>query len=279
LSGAWAIYPTAVVWAEAFEKIHPDVKIDVSAGGAGKGAADAIVGLVDIGMVSREPDPTELKKDIQTIYVLKDAVYPVVSDKNFFLADLLKKGVSKEILSQIYISGTVTTWNQVVGSKGNKPIHIYNRSDSSGAAASWAAYLGKKQEDLKGVGVYGDPGVLETAKRDPVGIGYNNFSYVFTKEGPLIPGIRLLPIDSNENGVADEDEIYANRKEAIAAIESGRYPASRKNYFFVKNNPSPLIKEFIRFALSEEGTKIVEQVGASLPLQEKERKKVLESLK
>jgi len=46
LSGAWAIYPTAVAWGEAFQKLHPKVKIDVSAGGAGKGAADAIAGLV-----------------------------------------------------------------------------------------------------------------------------------------------------------------------------------------------------------------------------------------
>ena len=33
LSGAWAIYPTAVAWAEAFQKLHPKEKIDVSAGG------------------------------------------------------------------------------------------------------------------------------------------------------------------------------------------------------------------------------------------------------
>ena len=62
ISGAWAIYPTVVAWAEAFQKKYPGVRIDVSAGGAGKGAADAIVGLADIGMVSRDPDPAELQK-------------------------------------------------------------------------------------------------------------------------------------------------------------------------------------------------------------------------
>lgn len=67
LSGAWAIYPTAVAWAEGFQKKYPKVKIDVSAGGAGKGAADAIAGLVDIGMVSRDPDPAEIKKGIVPI--------------------------------------------------------------------------------------------------------------------------------------------------------------------------------------------------------------------
>ncbi len=278
LSGAWAMYPMAVAWAQGFKKIHPKVKIDVSAGGAGKGASDAMAGLVDIGMVSREPDPSELKKDILAVYVLKDAVFPIVSDKNIYLKDLLKKGVKKQTLSEIYISGTMTTWDQVVGYKGNKPLHVYTRSDSSGAAASWAAYLGKKQENLKGIGVYGDPGLLEAAKRDPMGIGYNNFSFVFSRDGSVLSGIKLIPIDSNENGAADPDEVFESRQQAIAAIESGRYPATRKNYFFIKNKSSALVKEFIRFTLSEEGKKVVEDVGTGLPIPKEEREKILKSL-
>ena len=54
VSGAWALYPMMVNWGEEFRKIHPKVRVDISAGGAGKGVADALAGLVDIGMVSRE---------------------------------------------------------------------------------------------------------------------------------------------------------------------------------------------------------------------------------
>ncbi len=278
LSGAWAIYPTAVAWSEAFQKKYPKVRIDVSAGGAGKGAADAIAGLVDIGMVSRDPDPAEIKKGIVPVYILHDAVFPVTSEKNPALADLLKKGVKKQTLVDIYISGLITTWDQVIGSKVDKKIHIYTRSDSCGAAQSWAAYLDKKQEDLKGVGIYGDPGLLEAAKRDPIGLGYNNFSYIFTREGTVVSGARIVPIDSNENGIADSDEIYTSREAAIKAIRAGRYPATRKNYFFVKGKPNGLVKEFIEFVLSEEGAKIVDDSGASLSLPAAEREKILRSL-
>lgn len=279
LSGAWAIYPTAVAWAEAFQKKYPKVKIDVSAGGAGKGAADAISGLVDIGMVSRDPDPAEIKKGVVPVYILHDAVFAVVSDKNPVLQDLLKKGVKRQDWIDLYVNGTITTWDEVVGRRVNKPIHLYTRSDSCGAAASWAKYTGnKKQEDLKGVGVYGDPGLLEAAKRDPVGIGYSNFSYVFTREGTVVKGAKLVPIDSNENGSADSDEVYETRDAAIKAIRAERYPATRKNYFFVKGKPTGLVKEFIWFALSDEGTKIVDEVGTSLPLTKEEREKVLKEL-
>ncbi len=54
LSGAWALYPLAVRWQEEFQKSHPGTIVDVQAGGAGKGIADALTGIVDIGMVSRE---------------------------------------------------------------------------------------------------------------------------------------------------------------------------------------------------------------------------------
>ena len=278
LSGAWAIYPTAVAWAEAFEKKYPNVKIDVSAGGAGKGATDAIAGLVDIGMVSRDPDPAEIKKGIVPVYILHDAVFPVTSDKNPVLADLLKKGVKKQTWVDIYISGLISTWDQVIGRKADKKIHLYTRSDSCGAAQSWAVYLDKKQEDLRGVGIYGDPGLLEAAKRDPIGVGFNNFSYVFTREGSVVSGARLVPIDSNENGIADPDEVYQTREQAIKAIRAGRYPATRKNYFFVKGKPAGLVKEFIEFTLSDEGAKVVDEIGASLSLPEAEREKILKSL-
>jgi phosphate transport system substrate-binding protein len=268
-----------VAWAEAFEHLHSKVKVDVSAGGAGKGAADAIAGLVDIGMVSRDPDPAEIAKGILPVYILHDAVYPIVSEKNPALADLFKKGIKKETWNGIYLTGLVTSWDAITGSRVNKFLHVYTRSDSCGAAASWAKYLDKKQEDLRGVGVYGDPGLIETTKRDPLGIGYSNFGFVFSTEGKLIPGIKVVPIDSNGNGIADPEEIYETRNSAIKAIEAGRYPVTRKNYFFLKGKPGLLGEEFIKFALSDEGTKVVEQVGTSLPVPKSERDEILKRLK
>ena len=278
LSGAWAIYPTAVAWGAAFEKAKPGVKVEVSAGGAGKGAADAIAGLVDIGMVSRDPDPAELQKGLTPLFVLHDAVFGVVSDKNPLLADIRKSGLKKQALADMYITGAAATWDQVLSGAPKRPIHVYTRSDSCGAAASWASYLGKKQEDLKGVGIYGDPGILETVQRDPVGIGFANFAYVFGRDGKVLPGVALVPLDADANGKADPGEILVDRAAAVKAIEANTYPVARKNYFFVKGKPAGLVREFIAFCLSEEGTKVVDQVGTSLPLPKADREKVLKSI-
>src|SRR5664279_1791858 len=62
ISGAFALYPLAVKWADEFKKIHPGVKIDISAGGAGKGMTDVLSGMVDLGMLSREVNKAETSK-------------------------------------------------------------------------------------------------------------------------------------------------------------------------------------------------------------------------
>ena len=63
VSGAWALYPMMVKWGEEFQKVHPKVRVEISAGGAGKGAADALAGLVDIGMISRSIKQEEIDLD------------------------------------------------------------------------------------------------------------------------------------------------------------------------------------------------------------------------
>ncbi|MEO6633641.1 MAG: substrate-binding domain-containing protein, partial [Mucilaginibacter sp.] len=95
ISGAFALYPITVKWADEFKKLHPNVKFNISAGGAGKGITDALSGLVDIGLASRDIDPAEVKKGAYTIYVTKDAVLPTFNTSNPNAAALLAKGVKR----------------------------------------------------------------------------------------------------------------------------------------------------------------------------------------
>src|ERR1700741_3300185 len=87
ISGAFALYPITVKWAEEFKKLHPEVKFDITAGGAGKGITDALTGLADIGLVSRDLNPEETKKGAFPVAVTKDAVIPTINAKHPLLAD------------------------------------------------------------------------------------------------------------------------------------------------------------------------------------------------
>jgi phosphate transport system substrate-binding protein len=279
LSGAWALYPMAVRWAEEFRKIYPDVRIDLSAGGAGKGITDALNNMVDLGMVSREIYPEELKKGAWPIAVTKDAVVPVINASNPSLDILLSKGLKKEAGNNIWITGMYKTWSQAFGIKGPTPIHVYTRSDACGAAEVWAKYFGKKQEDLLGSGVYGDPGLALAVKKDPLGIGYNNIGYAYdSKTKKQLAGIRVLPIDINNDGkITPDEDFYNSLDDLITAIADGKYPSppARELYFVTNGKPkNEIVIKFLHWVLTD-GQKYVNESGYITLANEK----VMEELK
>jgi len=264
ISGAFALYPITVKWASEFKKLHPNVVFNISAGGAGKGITDALSGLVDIGLASRDISPEEVKKGAYTVYVTKDAVVPTFNTANPNAAALLSKGVKKAQFAGIFSDGSITNWKQVAGSAA-VPIHIYTRSDAAGAAETWAKYFGKKQEDLLGVGVYGDPGLAQAVKKDVTAIGYNNLAYLYDlKTRKQVAGVHALPIDVNGNGKIDADEnFYSTIDELTDAIATGKYPSppARDLGFLFKGKPKKReVVEFVKFVLTQ-GQKDVEENG------------------
>ena len=135
--------------------------------------------------------------------------------------------------------------------------------------------LGKyQQDDLKGVGVYGDPGLLDTVRRDPLGLGFNNLGFVFAGNA-VAPGVVIVPIDANRNGKVDPAEKIDSRARAYTEVAAGRYPGARREFFVTKGKPTGLTRAFIEFALSEDGTKVLRAVGGYVPLSEKERRAVV----
>lgn len=265
VSGAWALYPMMVRWAEEFQELHPGVKFDISAGGAGKGMADALAGAVDIGMVSRIIYPEEIEKGAFWVSVTKDAVFPTFSEKNPVADDLRQQGITREKLIGIYITGEITNWGQVVDRpQMTDPIHIFTRSDAAGAPATWADYLGnRKQEDLLGVGVYGDPGVLQAVIKDPLAIGFNNLNYAFDfQTSRPVAGARVMPIDLNGNGQADPEEVYDTKEQAVTAVAKGYYPSppARDLNLVTQGKPQGLTEAFIEWVLTD-GQQYLDEVG------------------
>jgi len=264
ISGAFALYPIMTRWGEEFQKLHPGVQFDISAGGAGKGMADALSNAVDIGMVSRDINPEEESKGAYWVAVTKDAVFPTINTQNPVLQDLLKKGVTRQQFTDIYINGTLKTWGELVGRPEiTDEIHVYTRSDAAGAPETWAKYLGKKQEDLLGVAVFGDPGLVDAVLKDPLGMGFNNLGYAYDlKNNKPVAGVSIVPIDTNENGQADPDEVLESMTEAIEMVASGKYPSPPARALNVVTNgkPTGVVQAFIQWILTD-GQQFVTEAG------------------
>jgi len=265
VSGAWALYPMVVKWAEVYQNEFPGIVIDISAGGAGKGMADALSGAVDLGMVSRDIKKDERDKGAWGISVVKDAVIPMINEKNPLKDDLLKRGLKKKEFAQIWMTGTLKNWNILIKSDKSVAIHVFTRSDACGAAETWAKYVGGAQEDLKGVGVYGDPGLADAVRNDELGIVFNNVNFAYdAKTKKPVNGIIPLPLDINGNGQLDPAEsFYGDRDLLTKAIADNIFPSPPARNLHIVAKGIPEKKHVVKFLLwiLNEGQRYVPDAG------------------
>jgi phosphate transport system substrate-binding protein len=282
LSGAFALYPLVIKWSEEYKKENPDVRFNITGGGAGKGLADALAGVVDLGMFSREITPIELERGTWYVGLTIDAVIPAISADNPYINQIKERGLTQEEFKGIFIDGTITNWGDLLGTQEKKAIEVYTRSDACGAAETWAKYLGYKQEDLIGIGIFGDPGLAEAVAKDPLGVGFNNTIYVYdVRTGHKRPGAEVIPIDINGNRTIDpEEDFYENFSDVLAAIANGVYPSppARELYFVSNGKPEKqIVIDFMKWTLTE-GQQYVAEAGY-VPISQEAINSYLEKLK
>jgi len=257
ISGAFALYPIVVLWSEDFKALHPNVRFNISAGGAGKGISDVLTNMVDIGLVSRDLHPQEVEKGAYPIHIANDAVLGTINSKHPNIDLIKKRGFTQEELANIFVHQRYKYWNDIDSRFVKEPIEVYVRSDAAGAGETWAKYFGERQEDLKGIGIFGDPGLAQAVKEKPLSIGFGNINFVYdlqTKK--TAEHITTIPLDLNANGRIDEDEdFYGHLDSLTKAIAEKRYPSppARDLTFVIrKDKQTKLIAAFISFALDKQ---------------------------
>lgn len=264
-SWAFALYPMMQRYAEEYNALHPEVTFDITGGGAGKGISDVLAGATDFGMVSRNLRQEETDQGAVGFAVARDAVFVVVNASNPYIDRILEQGFTTEALGKLYITQEFTTWGDLLGDPSiTVPVNIYTRSDAAGAAEMISKfYGGETQEDLHGIGVDADPGLLTAVLNDPLGIGYNNLGFIYDLANGLpVEGAVVAPVDINTNGTIEEHEFLETRSEAVEAILSGDYPSppSRLLYVVTKGEPTGATLEFLRWIFSD-GQAFVDEAG------------------
>ena len=240
IEGAFALQPMMQVWATEYEKTHTNVSIDINANGAGAGMSDALKGICNIGMVSRAINNSEIQQGAFWVSVAKDAVVATMNANNPVLDKILAKGVTKQQFKDIFITGNISTWGQLVGDENiTDKIIVYTRSDACGAADTWAKFMGKYvQNDLGShvdidrlSAVNGDNALVSAVQGNQFAIGFDNTGYVYTKklaDNSVVPadGVLPVPIDLNGNGTLEQNEnVYANRTTIVNGILDNVYPS------------------------------------------------------
>ena len=253
------------LWAEAFQKQYPSVKIQIEGKGSSTAPPALISGTAQLGPMSRLMKPEEID-GFEKQYGYKPTPVRVAVDglavfvnKDNPLTELTMPQVDA-IFSKTRKGGAaedVTTWGQL-GLKGAwaaKPISLYGRNSASGTYGYFkehALYKGDYKDTVKEQP--GSAAVVQGITADKFAIGYSGIGYKTSD----VKSLKLAAKDGGEFVTDDADNVY-----------SGKYPLARFLYVYVNKASDkpldPLVQQFLMFVLSKEGQEIVIKDGY-LPL-------------
>ncbi len=253
------------LWLEEYKKHYPLVNIQIEGKGSSTAPPALIEGTAQFGPMSRSMkakeidafeskygfQPTQIRTslDALAVFVHKDNPLECLSlDKvDAIFSKTRKRGYQENIL----------TWGQLglTGAWANKPISIYGRNSASGTYGFFKSEVldnGDYKDNVKEQP--GSASVVQGITEDTYGIGYSGIGYKTS-------GVKTLALSVKEIS-ACYDGSYQN-------VVNRKYPLSRYLYLYIVKYPNkpldPLVKEFVKFILSQEGQQIVIKDGY-LPL-------------
>jgi phosphate transport system substrate-binding protein len=264
VSGAYALYPLAQAMADEYQQTNTHLRISIFPSSSTKGMTDVTLKKADLGMYSKDLTGEPPSKIIY-LKIAIDAVVAVTNRNNPFLDQIQKHGVTKTQFADIFCKQSVDNWGQLCDIGEDAKITVFTRSDLCGATNIWSEFLICDQEDLEGIGVYGDPGMINAIKTNPLGIGFLNMKYVFDCfTGEIYDGLAIIPIDFNSNGSIDHDEsFYNNLGNLNEAIREKRYPFPLARDLFFLVNPDCLHSEALQYLdwVFNEGQNMITKTG------------------
>jgi phosphate transport system substrate-binding protein len=253
------------LWAEGFRRQYPNVRIQIEGKGSSTAPPALIAGTSQLGPMSRtmksdeidsfekkhgyKPTPIRVAIDALAVYVNKDNPLQQLTLQE--VDGIFSKG-------RACGGKAIANWGQAGlkdGRWGSQPISLYGRNSASGTYGFFKEHAlckGDYKDTVKEQP--GSASVVQGVTEDRFGIGYSGIGY-------RTSGVRPLKLAAKKGAPyygTDASEVYA-----------GNYPLSRFLYIYVNKAPNkpldPLVREYLRFVLSQEGQQIVVKDGF-LPL-------------
>lgn len=240
----------ALSWAEAYQTVHPEVRISVSGGGSGTGIAALINGTVSVANASREIKPEEeanaLKGNITPVehIVARDAIAVIVNPEN---------PVSELTLQQIrdIYSGKINNWVEVGGE--NRPIVRLSRETNSGTHVYFLeTVLRLSLKDDKTLFstdtllLPSSEGITAEVRDNPNTIGYDGLGYI-------VPEVKTVAV------AASRGKPYV--MPSAESVNNGSYPIARDLYMYTNGEPSGALLDYINWIYSPAAQEIVTDLG------------------
>lgn len=238
-------------WAEAYMDANQDANIAVTGGGSGTGIAAMIEGTTDIAESSRPMKDKELAqakaRGVEPVEqeVALDALSVIVNPSNPI------DEITIDQLSDIF-TGKISSWKQLGGP--DEKIVLLSRDKNSGSHVFFLEQVVRRGNE-KGPEEFAKTALMMPSSEaiatqvgtDKGAIGYVGLGYTDPKKH------KALTVAKTAAGpyVAPGIDTAIDRT----------YPVSRPLYWYTNGEPKGHIRGLLEFVLSNDGQKIVDQLG------------------
>lgn len=233
ISGSTSVGPLAEKLAEKYKEKN-NVNIEINQIGSSAGITNAVNGVSEIGMSSRDLKEEE-KASLQETVIAYDGIVVVTHPSNHV------KNLTIAQVKDIF-TGKITNWKEVGGD--DMEIVVVSREDGSGSRDAFQEIVGYSSGELvrNSIIASGNGNIKTTVATNKHAVGFISFEYIDESINTV-----------NINGVEATAENVLRQK----------YSLSRPFLFVHKEeNLTDEGKKFIHFILSSEGQKIVRETGA-----------------
>lgn len=244
VKGSDTVLPLTQKEAEVYMKKNAGSSIMVTGGGSGVGVSALLSGTTDIAQSSRSLKLDEKMKlndagkAFKETIIAYDALAVIVNPANKVTK------LTREQLEGIF-TGKITNWKQVGGD--DMKIVVYSRETSSGTYEFFKEHvLNKKNYASSALLMPATGAIVQSVCQTKGAIGYVGLAYIEKS-------VKTLEVSY------DKGKTYVAPN--VANAKSKKYPITRPLYYYYLATSEKLISPYIKFVLSAEGQKIVQNEG------------------
>ncbi|WP_075619171.1 phosphate ABC transporter substrate-binding protein [Paenisporosarcina indica] len=234
ISGSTSVGPLGEKLAAKYAE-EDNTKIEINQIGSSAGITNAISGVSEIGMSSRDLKEEEKAAGLKEVVIAYDGIVVVAHPSNKV------KDLTMEQIKQIF-TGEVTNWNELGGA--DMEIVVVSREDGSGSRDAFQEIVGYSSGELirNAIIASGNGNIKTTVANNKHAVGFISFEYIDESISTMdINGVKASP----ENVLLE------------------KYRLSRPFLFVYKEGKlTDAGQRFIDFILSEDGQLIAAEAGA-----------------
>ena len=247
VTGARFSYKLVQKWIDEYYKIDAETQIIIESRGSQDPAKYDVLAEV-------YPLDTQPAADRNYVNVGRYAVLPVANAKSEFGNVFAKKGVTADIVKQVYFHNLFADKDEQREIKA--PYTVYTRLQKAGVPIVFSKHYGFEQKDINGKSIAGsDEHLLKALLRDSTGISYLPSPLAYNMAtGKPIDGLTILPVDLDGNGkVSDEEKIFDDLNVLINKLETSStkdikgLPVAFLHLSIASKNSSPEAQAFVQW--------------------------------